>query len=168
LTYVSAGQINAQAPADLLAGRVSLKVTYSGVESAAVDLDVTPTAPGLFLWGDARGAILNQDFTLNTPQNPAARGAAVILYATGQGKVDPEVADGTASPADPLARTPALPEVTVGGVPAQVGFSGLAPGFVGLWQINVVVPQSAPAGDNIPVRIALGGAVSNEGRLAVR
>ncbi|MEK7405400.1 MAG: IPT/TIG domain-containing protein [Acidobacteriota bacterium] len=167
LTYVSGGQINAQLPSDLAPGRASLKVSYSAVESAAVEFEVAARAPGVFMWGDGRGAILNQDYSLNMPEAPAARGSVATLYATGQGRVDPGVPDGAAASADPLSRTSSNPEVSVGGAPAQVLFSGLAPGFVGLWQINIVVPQSAPVGSDVPVRVAFGSA-SNEVKMAVR
>jgi adhesin/invasin len=168
LVYVSASQINAQLPSDLPPGKAQLRVSLAAVESAPVDLEVASAAPGIFTWGDGRGAILNQDASLNTPETPAARGSAAIVYATGQGKVEPPVPDGTPASAEPLSGTSALPEVTVGGAPAQVLFSGLAPGFVGLWQMNIVVPQGAPTGANVPVRVALGGGVSNEVKMAVR
>jgi uncharacterized protein (TIGR03437 family) len=168
LLYVSSAQINAQIPSDTAAGRAAMKVTCGGLLSDAADFDVTAAAPAIFLVGQNRGAILNQDYSLNTPDKPAARGSAVLIYATGQGAVAPPVADGQAASADPLSVTSATPAVTIGGIAAQVAFSGLAPGFVGLWQVNAVVPSSAPAGSSVPVRITMAGVTSSEVTMAVR
>jgi adhesin/invasin len=81
--------------------------------------------------------------------------------------VTPSVAAGQAAPAVPLSRTNGTPVVTIGGLPAQILFSGLAPGFVGVWQINAVVPENAPAGDDIPVQVSINGAASNSVTMAV-
>ena len=74
---------------------------------------------------------------------------------------------GQAAPDSPLSTTPQTPSVTIGGVSAQVLFSGLGAGFAGLWQINVVVPANAPSGDDLPVQISLGGVTSNVVTMAV-
>jgi uncharacterized protein (TIGR03437 family) len=99
---------------------------------------------------------VNQDGRVNSASAPARRGQVLVIYATGQGAVSPSVEDGVAAPAVPLAVTPSLPEVSVGGRPAVVQFSGLAPGFAGLWQINVVIPADAPAGAAAPLVITQG------------
>ena len=83
---------------------------------------------------------------------------AFATYGTGQGEVTSPPEDGAAAPASPLAFTTASPEVTIGGRAAAVRFSGLAPGFVGLWQINAVVPAEAPAGAAVPLVVAYGSA----------
>jgi len=57
--------------------------------------------------------------------------------------------------------------VTIGGVPATVSFAGLAPGFVGLYQVNVEVPEAAPSGSSVPVVLSIGGAASNTVTIAV-
>jgi uncharacterized protein (TIGR03437 family) len=96
---------------------------------------VIPTAPGVF-------AAVGEDGRLNV----ARRGKTLSIYASGQGDVSPAVADGSAAPAKPLSVTPLFPDVVIGYKRAQVLFSGLAPGWVGLWQINVIVPPDAPTG----------------------
>jgi uncharacterized protein (TIGR03437 family) len=58
--------------------------------------------------------------------------------------------------------------VTIGGVPATPSFAGLAPGWVGLYQVNVQVPANAPTGDAVPVTLSVGGAVSNQVTIAVQ
>ena len=74
------------------------------------------------------------------------RGAPIQLYLNGLGAVDNRPASGEVAPSQPLATSRVLPVVTVGGRPAQVIFSGLAPGIVGLYQVNVVVPNDSPTG----------------------
>jgi len=69
---------------------------------------------------------------------------------------------------NPLSTTPVTPSVTIGGVPAAVSFSGLAPGFLGLHQVNVQVPPDAPAGDAVLVSLAIGGTASNTVTIAVQ
>ena len=63
---------------------------------------------------------------------------------------------GQPSPASPLPQTTTTPTVTIGGVNAPVGFSGLAPGIVGLYQVNVTLPASVPSG-NQPIVLSIGG-----------
>jgi len=92
----------------------------------------------------------------------------LIGFLTGLGPVTPPVAPGAPAPgAEPLARTNVTPVVTIGGQTAQVLFSGLAPGFIGLYQINFQVPQTAPMG-SIDVVIASGGVNSNTAKLEIR
>ena len=63
--------------------------------------------------------------------------------------------------------TTTLPTVTIGGVEARVTFSGLAPGFVGLYQINVEVPPGVPIGDQVEVVVTIGGVRANVVTIAV-
>ena len=131
-------------------------------------------------------------FALNVPGNcterkadpavvcvqPAAIGDFLVLYATGLGKATPNgdpngppLPTGTVPPANGsvLYKTVVSPTVTIGGVPAAVLYSGLAPGFPGLYQVNVQVPNGVAAGDEVPVVLSLPGAASdNSVTLAVR
>jgi uncharacterized protein (TIGR03437 family) len=68
---------------------------------------------------------------------------------------------GEPSPVNPLAETTTIPVVLVGGVPATVVFSGLAPGAVGLYQVNVIVPSNMRADNSVPVALTIGGVTSN-------
>ena len=74
------------------------------------------------------------------------RGSTIQLYVNGLGPVDNPPPTGEPAPVSPLARTFAQPTVTIGGRPAAVTFSGLAPGFSGLYQVNVTVPADTPTG----------------------
>jgi len=166
LLYASSSQINFQMPL-LDPGAASMSVERDGAGSAPAGIVVAPSVPGIFAFGENQGVIQNEDYTLNYPGNPARPGTPIIIWATGQGDVIPSVPAGQGAPANPLSQTISLPSVTIGGLPAQVLFSGLAPGFVGFWQINAVVPANAPAGDDIPVQVALNGAAGNTVTMAV-
>ncbi|MGH9846670.1 MAG: hypothetical protein ACREEM_48850, partial [Blastocatellia bacterium] len=132
--------------------------------------------------GQGQAFALNQDFSLNgnPSQNPRAkpesRGRAIVVYATGQGARLLDAAtrqllrlpSGYPAPANgPLYVTAETPSVTIGGVEAQVVFSGLAPGFVGLWQMNVVIPANAPAGNAVPLVVATADGISRTTTIAV-
>jgi uncharacterized protein (TIGR03437 family) len=77
-------------------------------------------------------------------------------------------ASGAVAPSSPLSTTTAIPRVTVGGVSAQVLFSGLAPGSVGEYQINILVPANAPSGSADAVVVTIAGAVSNTVTMAIK
>jgi uncharacterized protein (TIGR03437 family) len=106
------------------------------------------------------------DFSLVTRENPVGRGRVAIIYANGLGPVDNTPPTGEISTAEPLARTRVVPEVTIGGRPARVSFSGLTPGSVGLYQLNVEVAPDTPTGVQ-PVVITAGGVVSKAASLPV-
>ncbi len=108
---------------------------------------------------------------------PAAPGDLLQVFVTGLGRATPggdpagrPLPLGSAAPADgnPLYRTVLSPAVTVGGVPAEVVFSGLAPGFAGLYQINIRTPQSAPAGDDVAIQVAMPNGRSDTATIAIR
>jgi uncharacterized protein (TIGR03437 family) len=159
LVFVADGQISAVVPYAVAGGgSTEVQVEFFGVLSDPVSVAVAPASPALFTqnsqgWGPA--AALNQDYRLNTAENPAARGSIVILFATGEGITD-QAADGVLATA-PLAQ-PLLPiTVTVGGTPAEVLYAGAAPGLVaGVMQLNVRIPDAAPTGDGVMVVVDAG------------
>lgn len=160
LLYVSRTQINCVVPYGV-AGRVTtrVQVEYQGVRSEPLELRVTHTAPGIFTVdssGRGQGAILNENFSVNGPTNPAAKGTVVMIYATGEGQTDPPGRDGEVTGS--LLRRPIRDVlVTIGGAPAKVEWAGSAPGFVaGVLQVNVRVPENAPSGNAIPVILTIG------------
>jgi uncharacterized protein (TIGR03437 family) len=111
---------------------------------------------------------LKPNFTVVSATNPARRGEAVQIYLTGLGAVNPAVADGAAAPASPLSTAVAtIINVYVGGVPAQVSFRGLAPGFAGLYQVNAVIPAGAPGGANVPLAIETADAFHDQVDIAI-
>ena len=108
------------------------------------------------------GSLVSVDGCL-TGAKPAEPGSVVQLFGTGQGVLTPELPPGEAAPASPLSETPTLPQVTLGGVPVTVEFSGAAPSFVGLWQINIRIPEeneNPPSGPTVPIIVTIGGVSS--------
>jgi minor extracellular serine protease Vpr len=150
--FVSPGQINVQVPWEL-AGRAAadLKVSIGDFSSATVRIALQDVSPAAFEYTDpASGrllaAALDENFALVTAAAPVRRGRVVQLYANGLGPVTNTPPTGEPAGAQPLSQCRVQPEVTIGGQNASVQFCGLAPGFVGLYQLNVTVPESAQAG----------------------
>jgi uncharacterized protein (TIGR03437 family) len=172
LDFVGGGQVNVQIPWEL-AGQTSttLTATYNGQASGAGTVNLAPFAPGIFSTnseGTGQGLIVDLTYTLVDSSNPAPAGSTVIIYATGLGPVSNQPESGVAAPSSPPAESANTPTVTIGGVTAGVQFSGLAPGWVGLYQINVTVPSGVAAGSDVPVIISVNGAGSNTVTMAVQ
>ena len=146
--YVSAGQINALAPLDLTPNSITdIGILVDGVKVADLLSQVVSAAPGIFTIGSGTGqaAAVNQDGTLNSASNPAARGSIVSLYATGQGQ-----------------RAGAV-SLKIGLYPAQLLYAAAAPGFPGLMQINAQVPAGFLPPGIQPVVLSVGDASSQAG-----
>jgi uncharacterized protein (TIGR03437 family) len=163
LLYVSPSQINFQVPgATPVGGLEEFQVARvsTGQVLASWLFQIDAESPGLFTVdgsGSGQVAALNQDGSMNNGANPAKAGSILTLYGTGQGSISGMSADG--QPAQGIVDTPETPQVFInsGFIPSgDVQFSGLAPGFVGLWQINVKVPSNAPPGD-VTVFLIYGG-----------
>jgi uncharacterized protein (TIGR03437 family) len=165
LFYVASGQIKFQVPFGLGLGSGSLAISISGVAVVSQAVNIVAAAPGILAAG-GRCAIQNDDYTLNAASNGAAAGSYVVVYFTGEGQVDVQVPSGSPAPLQPLARTVSETAVNIGGVASNVMFSGLTPGFVGLAQANVQVPN-LPPGD-YPISITIAGSVSNAGTITVK
>ena len=140
-------------------------VNNGGILSSSVQIQVLPAQPGVFLV-NGQGVVLHSNFSYITSKSPASRGEEIIIYCTGLGAVSPQVEAGFAAPAAPLAST-AKPVVMIGGVSAEVAFSGLAPGLAGLYQLNVIVPENAPGGSS-QMTISAGGISSSPVALAIQ
>jgi len=160
LTYVSPGQINAQVPWEATPGGATLTVTHAGA-AASQTVSIAAAGPAIFtLYGSQEAAALNQDYSVNSQGKPAVAGQAILLFGTGLGAVTPAVATGAAASADPLSWVTAKVTAKVGGAPpADVLFAGLAPGFAGLWQINVALPAGSSGA--VPVIVTVAGVATN-------
>lgn len=173
LFYAGPGQVNAQVPVEMSGNTAaSVVVTLNGKVSPPESLLISSVHPGIFTYdkdGISRGAVLDESYALVTPSNPAARGKVIQVFATGLGPTDPAVATGEPGPANPPARLVGSTslQASIGGVPAAIQFAGLAPSFVGLYQVNVVVPGGVPAGD-APLVLIASGIRSNEVMLAIK
>jgi uncharacterized protein (TIGR03437 family) len=152
-------QVNFEVPTTVAQKTTAtIQVVDNGVAGNIVTVPVMSAQPGIFTYnvgGSNFGAILHP----NSPQladtgHPASAGEVVVIFCTGLGTVSPAPADG--SPAPGAAQTTLTATVTIGGVAAAVDYAGLAPGFVGLYQINAHVPTVLSAG-NQPVVITVNG-----------
>ncbi len=182
LFFVSAGQVNAQIPWELTgATQASISAIVNGTAGNTVTLNLTPFNPGVFTTdssGKGQGAILiattgevaaPAGSLPGRPARPVNTREIISIYLTGLGDVSPRPPTGApASGTPPLSETPTTPAVTIGGVPAQVVFSGLAPFFVGLYQVNALVADNTPGGSAVPVAVTIGGALSNTATIAVQ
>jgi uncharacterized protein (TIGR03437 family) len=171
LYYVSPTQLNVQIPYEVTPGSgISLRVVNNG-ESSFYSFSVAATSPALFTTnsqGTGQGAILNTAYQLVNGSNPATPGTTYLqIYCMGLGAVSHQPADGAAAPSGTLAETTVTPTVTIGGVTENAIFAGLAPGYVGLYQVNALVPASVAAGSAVNVSIAMGGVTSNTVTIAV-
>jgi len=168
MIYSFQTQVSAVVPYGL-AGKTStqVQVAYNNVSSNTVSMTVQPSTPAIFSLdssGLGPGAILNQDYSINSTALPAARGSVVLIYCTGGGVTSPATADGVV-----VSATPPLPQlatqpvtVTIGGIIAPVTYAGAVPGSVaGLTQINAQVPPGVMPGNGIPVVVRVGAASSN-------
>ncbi len=160
-------QVNFQVPWGVAGhANASVAISNNGVTGTAINVPVLAAQPGIFSYnvgGNNFGAILHADFQLADTGHPAVAGETVLIYCTGLGMVNSPPADGVAGNGQ---TTVATPDVTIGGTQAAVSFSGLAPGFVGLYQINAVVPAGLTTG-NQPVVISMGSVSSNSALLPV-
>jgi len=169
LLYVSSTQINVTVPYEIsTSATASIVVTYQGVQSSPISQPVAATSPGLFTdnsSGSGQAAVVNQNYTYNTPATPASQGSYISVYATGGGQTNPTSSDGEVSPTTSL-----LPLVlqgsvtaTIGGKPATVTFVGAAPGYVtGVVQLNIQVPTGV-TGTALPILVTINGLQSQAG-----
>jgi adhesin/invasin len=109
---------------------------------------------------------VNRDGSVNSPDHPAAPDSFVAVYATGLGAVDPPVAAGAQASTVSLSMVTAKVTATIGGQPATVLFAGLAPGYAGLYQVNLVVPRLAPG--DYPVQVSAAAVASNAATISIR
>jgi glucosylceramidase len=158
LLYVSPLQINAQVPWEVSTGSATLTVTHDGV-AASQTVTIAAAGPAIFTIDGTHAAALNQDYSVNSQGNPVKAGQAILLFGTGQGAVSPPTVTGAAASGDTLSWAVAKVTATVGGSPAGVLFAGMAPGFAGLWQINLTVPAGLSGA--VPVIVTDAGVASN-------
>lgn len=152
--FVSSTQVNLQVPWTVQPGNPKMVITVDGVVSAAFTITAGYVSPAIFStqFGVGQAIAINPDGSLAGPTGsipgiaarPAKPGETIIILATALGEVSPSIATGAAS-SDALRNTTITPTVLIGGVAGQLSFSGLSPQFVGVNQLNVVVPK-VPAG----------------------
>ncbi len=174
VSFVSPNQVNVQVPWELQ-GQASaqVKVINSNIASVLKTLPLAGYGPAAFEYtgtdGQLYAAALDANGKLITTANPARQGQYISIYANGLGPVTNQSASGATSPESPqLAQSTnqAAVTVTIGGKPALVSFCGLAPDYVALYQLNVVVPTDSATGIQ-PLVITGNGIGSKVSMLAV-
>ncbi len=172
--YVSPTQVSVIVPYATELSNAQIQVLNGGTSSNTVTTPVKSGSAGLFTnppGGIGYGAILHADYSVVTLENPAKAGETVLIYLTGLGDVSPAVTEGTAAPANPPSN--AITPVAVyfstanGSAEGPVSYAGLAPGFAGLYQINVQIPTTLPSGDYF-VGIATPTAYAAQASIPVR
>lgn len=179
LHYVGPSQVNFQVPPGIAPGdEVPVQLTKPDGSTMPSTVRITATAPGIFTVlqnGQGQGAVLNDDWSQNglsqliVGARPARRGEVIAIFATGGGETTPPLLPGEPASAtgDPLVYTNVQPTVTIGGINAPVKFSGAAPGWVGLWQINAEVPADVTPGSAVPLVVTSDHVKSNTVTIAV-
>ncbi|HUB82460.1 MAG TPA: hypothetical protein VMB03_26870 [Bryobacteraceae bacterium] len=186
LYYASATQMNFQLPSNTPQGqqRIAVRLADTNELVAGGSVLAAAVAPGIFTLtesGSGQAAVLNADYSVNGANNPAAIGSTIQIYGTGQGPVSPAVPDGTAAPGSPLSWTAAQATsnaqtcfatqavcVAIGDAFGAIQYTGLAPGEIGLWQINVTIPSGIVTGSAVGVRVVIDGVASNLVTIAVK
>jgi uncharacterized protein (TIGR03437 family) len=158
--FVSPGQLNVQVPYETTLGPAVLAVNNNG-QVAVFPFTVSAAAPGIFVGGDGSVA----------PNPAGAAGQTLLAFITGDGDLTPTLATGATPPATTaIARLPQprMPvTLTVGGVNAAIAFVGVPNGLSGVTQINFVVPEGVPSGDQ-PVVVTVGGVAGKPAKLSLQ
>ncbi len=162
-------QINFQVPWETAAhASAQVVVTNNGVSSQPVQVTVHAALPGVFTVDGVNAVALhgvnNQPISA---ASPAAKGEVIVLYATGLGPVTNQPANGNPASGVALSKTTFTTSVSIGSKDAAVSFSGLTPGFVGLYQINLTVPSNVDSGVQDLV-VTANGTVSKTVKIAVQ
>jgi len=170
LISVSSGEIIAQAPFELDGQfQAPVTLTFDGVTLQS-SIAVQSANPAVFTMSNqpfGPAIALNQDGTLNSASNPASKGSIVVLYATGTGQTAPPGSDGTVPPNSTLPAIKAPVLVTIGSQNADIFYAGDAPGFVGLAQLNIGVPNSTVGGGEQPITLEVGAFPLNQSNVTV-
>jgi uncharacterized protein (TIGR03437 family) len=176
LISVSQNQANAVVPYNLTPGATyQLVAQRDNRLSVPIAVSIAPADPAIFttdLSGKGQGHIYvtptSTSQVLAAPVSPATTGDYLILYCSGLGATDPPSTAGLPTPFDSLRSTAAGVGLTIGGVSVTVLFSGLTPGFSGLYQVNARMPAGVSSGTAVPVILTVSGISSPPVTMAVQ
>jgi uncharacterized protein (TIGR03437 family) len=168
LFYVSPNQINVQIPFELnVAGQYQVIVNANGALTPPQPIQITETSPGLDTFPDGSlVAVHASDGTLVSATSPAQRGEYVVMFLLGLGVTDAAGTTGDSASLTVLSRAIVRTSITMNNTPVPVAFAGLTPGFVGLYQVNLQIPDTQPGG-NVVVSVSQGDATGNSGILPI-
>ena len=170
LMFTSDGQVNAVVPYGV-GVNTAQQVIVSRGNSLSVPQSITfaSAAPGIFSRGaSGQGIVVDINGSFVDSANPVKAGDAIVIYCTGLGEVDPPVPAGSPASLTQLSNAVNPVTVSIGGVAVQPFFSGLTPGFIGLYQVNAIVPSGVASGDQVPVTLTTSGQTSPPVTIAVR
>jgi len=151
ICYVSATQVAVIVPNEITTAVAQFQVINGDSSSNVVTEFVNDTTPGIFTQeenGYGYAAALHPDGSLVTPSSPAEIGETVAVFMSGLRDVFPTILDGTPAPSKPLSNTSNPITADISGTTATVAYAGLAPGYVGLYQVNIQIPSGVTTGDN--------------------
>ena len=151
ISYVRSDQVAVIVPYEVTSTVAQFQVINNGKSSNVITEFVNLTTPGVFTQdesGSGYAAALHVDGSLVTPDSPAQAGETVAVYMSGLGTVFPAVLDGVGAPSSPNSLTSNTFTAAISGTAATIAFQGLAPGFAGLYQVNIQIPSGLTAGDN--------------------
>ena len=159
LYYVSPTQINFLVPADLRPGKTLFQLRVESKNGPEIELQIADAAPGFYQLGPSTPVATLADGTLVTKDNPASPGDVVILYGTGFGQTTPPTPPGllVVNPAQIV--RPQDAEVRLAGAPLtrdRIFYVGVTPGFAGLYQVNLRIPEDSPGDPDIAINIGSG------------
>jgi uncharacterized protein (TIGR03437 family) len=159
--YVSPDQVNVLIPSLLTPGAVTVELENRSLFGPAIQITLMAAAPALFQSDASTVLATHGNGPLVTAESPAASGEIVVLYATGLGETAPEAVCGwLPEMAAPLADLADF-QVLLNGTPVDphlIQYAGQAPGFAGLFQINLQLPANSPP--NPEIRIGFGSNLS--------
>lgn len=171
MLFASPGQVNIQIPWETdPTSAATLRAIVGIFASGEEPIRLAPAAPAIFLAfaGETQGAVvIANTAALASVARPARPGEYISIFCTGLGPVTNQPPTGFAAPSAPLSRTLSTPMVRIGNVDCTPQFSGLAPGFLGLYQVDAQVPADVPPGDRVPLSMTIGGTQSNVVTVAV-
>ncbi len=182
LFFVDPLQINFQIPYSFTSGQTAtVQVVAGGTPGNSRSIAITATSPRLLLFPNNYGIAVNTDGSLPMPSSqvippyvshPAKPGDVLVIYGVGFGQTSPVAVEGNAANGGPSLQNAPTTTVDFGGpvtlgVTTTVGYSGLTPTAVGLYQINVTVPEHAPLSNSVAVTATVGGAISNIFNIAI-
>jgi uncharacterized protein (TIGR03437 family) len=177
--YVSADQINFEIPIDASTangGGGTVQVVRNGTPGNLIYVDINPRVPRFILYNGGPYAIMTTPDNVLTgiPSHPVKVGDTIVIYTIGLGPTSPPVASGIASPTSPLAKVPGTTQVCFGietpffqAPCATAFFTGLSPGFIGLYQINVTIPAGIQSGNSTMSLLLVDNVASTSVQLAV-
>jgi uncharacterized protein (TIGR03437 family) len=172
LLSVSAQQVLALLPFDLVPGSYPLRLQFGSTRSNGVQITVAAFDPGIFSTngsGHGPGVFVKDDGSAVTASNPAVRGSNVTFFAAGLGALNPAIPAGQPGASKtPFNRTVQTPRVVFDTYQAPVSYSGLTPGAAGHYQVTVTVPTQLSPSDNVSVSLTVGGFASNRVTIPVQ